>query len=239
MNEGFFEDSRILIGARIPVFIEDKKPNLLQKSMFIHIPKTGGTFIREHFAESNWFESYGVGHGRKADFPNHAHRFSFTFVRQPVEWLISFWTFYKWVLEVNNCLEAQKRWGDDAVNKGIVWDSWRHDTNPVHMLWHADFDIFLCRIRDHAPNVADMAFQYFADGVDFLGKNENLVNDLITALEMAGENMDFYNPETIRSWQDRRNVTARHADFIYNQELMSAIMQANPIANGFYDSRTD
>jgi hypothetical protein len=232
----FFSSYEAELFEQLPQTARELKPNLLKKSIFIHIPKTGGTFIREHFNEQvGWWEVLGVGHGSLKDFPEHADKFSFTFIRNPEQWLISSWGFTRRILEKNNSFEFQKKWSELAVANQVIWRTWKQKTNPVHALWHEDFDIFLCRLRDHAPNLIDMCYQHFSEGVDFVGKNENLVNDLITALEMAGEDMEFYNPEIIRGWQDRRNVTERAPDFAYNKDAMNAIIQSNPIVSNFYD----
>lgn len=238
MMQDFFKEYEAKLCEQTPQVARQLKPNLLKKSLFIHIPKTGGTFIREHFNEQvDWWSILGVGHGNKADFQEYADKFSFTFVRNPEQWLISSWGFTRRILEQNNTFEFQKEWGEKAVNNGVIWESWRQRINPVHALWHEDFEVFLNRIKNHAPNLIDLCYLHFSDGVDFVGKTENLTKDLIMALELAGEDMDFYNPDIIRSWSDdKRNVTHRKTDFSYNQTLMNEILDRNPFACGLYDS---
>lgn len=233
----FFDKYEASLYEQIPQSLRAFKPNLLQKSIFIHIPKTGGTFIREHFNEQpDWWTMLGIGHGNLEDFPEYEDRFSFTFVREPEQWLISSWGFQRRVLEKNNTFEFQKEWSEKAVADKVFWNEWEQITNPVQALWHEDFDNFLNRIQEHAPNIIDLCFRHFTRGVDFIGKTENLESDLIEALELAGEDMDFYKPEIIRSWSDdKRNATKRPDNFSYNKSLMGSILDRNPYSRGLYE----
>lgn len=232
------DDYRKALIEKIPRAGETVKPNLLQNSVFIHMPKTGGTFIREHFNEQvGWWRQLGSGHGNLDDFPECANLFSFTFVRNPVDWLLSYWAFYRVVLQKNRAFGFQIRWAKRAIDHDAAWTEWIQLANPIELLWHADFDVFLARLLKHCPNAIDLAFEHFIKGVDFIGKTENLVPDIIKALELAGENMDFYKPEIIESWaNDKRNVTNRDENFIYDEGLMSAILEQNPLIGEFYDS---
>lgn len=234
----FFDNYTAELLDTMPRASETLRPNLLPKSVFIHIPKTGGTFIREHFNEQEgWWQQLGSGHGNLDDFPECHDLFSFTFVRNPVDWLLSYWTFYRLVLKRNSAYQFQRKWFEDAIRGDITWQAWNQLSNPMEILWHENFSIFLEQLLFRCPNVVDLAYQHFTKGVDFVGKTENLVPDLIQALEMAGEDMSFYNPDIISAWAtDKRNVTTRSDGFRYNQDLMQEIIKANPVIGDVYDS---
>lgn len=212
------------------------KPNLLKKSMFIHMPKTGGTFFREHFNEQpDWFNCLGVGHGNMQDFYIFDDYFSFTFIRNPEQWLLSYWNFYRLILQNHEAFDFQKKWSDAAIQRGVIFTRWNQKANPVEVLWHDDLDTFLERIRHHAPNVIDLAYKHFTYRVDFVGKTENIVEDIITALTLAGEDLSFYSPDIIRTWSnDRRNEHPRQPDLLYNKALMGEIMDLNPLICSHY-----
>ena len=53
-----------------------------------------------------------------------------------------------------------------------------------------DFNVFMKNIMDISPGFLTRMYKEF-DGVDYLGKQENLENDLISILETLGEEVDY------------------------------------------------
>jgi hypothetical protein len=232
----FFESHQKELLSKTAIPRPDLKPNLLKKSIFIHMPKTAGTFVREHFNEQpNWFDFLGVGHGNMKDFEEFSDLFSFTFIREPEQWLLSYWNFFQLVLTKNGAFEFQKEWSEKAVREGVEWSEWVQNTNPVEVLWNENIDVFLERVKNQAPDLIDLAYKHFTYSVDFIGKTENIIEDLLAALDLAGEDMAFYTPETIISWRDdKRNENPRKPDFQYNKSLMRDILDKNPLISSHY-----
>ena len=153
--------------------------------IFYHIPKTGGTWakvaMREAGLRTSGVRSVVAPHPfnlKKAhatpdtvDPKAPIGRFSFCFVRRPVAWYRSYWAF--------------------RSRKGAR----RDQKFPADGLWSDDFDCFINNILDAYPQgFVTTLYQYYtgAEGekVDFVGTQENLVDDLVKALRLAGEEFD-------------------------------------------------
>jgi hypothetical protein len=56
------------------------------------------------------------------------------------------------------------------------------------------FEKFLCNVLEKSPGYCSLAFSYFAgppgNEVDFVGRFEDLVNDLVRGLQLAREPFD-------------------------------------------------
>jgi len=71
----------------------------ISKAIFLHIPKTGGTWIRHYFQETNLdhkrpeFKEKGAHiHGEAVrELIGHSEDLFFCFVRHPLTWLRSYW----------------------------------------------------------------------------------------------------------------------------------------------------
>ena len=126
-------------------------------------------------------------------------KFKFAFVRDPVEMYRSYWTY----------------------KMGRGWDP----ANEIDQTCRSDdFRGFVTCVLEHYPGVLGSSFAAFVgpEGgeIEFVGRHENLREDLITALSLAGESFD---PEAIRSLppknvSDRRRFPAR-----YSEELEAAV----------------
>lgn len=65
-------------------------------AIFLHVPKTGGTFIRNYFKETNLFiREIGYEHYNGQDIRDNidsTEDLVFCFVRHPLTWYLSYWT---------------------------------------------------------------------------------------------------------------------------------------------------
>ena len=170
------------------------------RTTFYHIPKTGGTWVKLAMRRSGLEvgrarEHRRVGHpfGLKREHATPAtvrdeykeDRLSFCFVRHPVEWLRSSWAF---------------RYRTQGMGK----------TAPIHDLWVDEFQLFVLAVLEHLPGYVTQLYQYYigldADGIDFIGRQESLADDLVRVLALAGEAFD---EETLRSVPPRNVAAAR------------------------------
>ena len=154
------------------------------KSVFYHIPKTGGIWVKEAMRRSGL--RYGRCRNRRVGHPfglkrEHATpdviidehktgRFSFCFVRHPVSWLRSHW-----------CYRVMTQILDPKT--------------PLDRAWDDLFEPFVLNVLERYPNgYVTQLYQFYvgsgADGVDFIGRQENLADDLVSALTLAGEDFD-------------------------------------------------
>jgi hypothetical protein len=195
---------------------------ILPKSMFLHIPKTGGIWVRNAIkkADIDTFE-YGEQHShfdellKYRDKQFYENRFIFTFIRHPLSWYQSRWAFrmkHGWQMRhpldfncasnnfcefVKNCIEY----------KPAGWVSWLYGS-------------FINKVP----------------GEVFVGKQENLSGDLISALHDAGEIFD----EQLITDTDRANVSDMYGKSskdtaVYTVDLIDKVLDVEKsVINKYY-----
>lgn len=140
---------------------------LLKNSIFYDVPKTGGSWVSEGLmAYNDATFVYGTSH--EPPDPNdkeiYNKRFTFTFIRHPVDWYKSYYAsrVQAKTEEPNNFDDFLKRMFSGRKTFGVEWTSLTDYLKPF----------MKC---------------------DFVGTTENLGEDLIMALKMGGEAADKGN----------------------------------------------
>jgi hypothetical protein len=177
-------------------------------ALFLHIPKTGGTWVTKVLREGGLLRC-SIGHrhanldhllapgwqglGRKLEWcwkrsrylRTHPRPFTFCFVRHPLDWYESFYLYknqpsLNW--ERDGDLDNFHRWHPNAVLNGLGEGK--------------EFNEFVTAVMDRAPGYVSALFSHYTfRPCDFVGKQENLREDLITVLERMGCEFD---PRLIR-----------------------------------------
>lgn len=156
---------------------------LLPNSVFLHVPKTGGTWvrmalndaglavvtIRSRAREEAYNGTLSSWHNVPTwDIRYHERPNKFCFVRHPADWYRSYWAFRMW----------RKSW---EINENMF----------DHQCHSGDFDEFIDKVLHHYPDgYLTWLYSYFANHCNFIGKSENLPFDLFDALELAEEKFD-------------------------------------------------
>lgn len=178
--------------------------------IFLHIPKTGGNWVRRVLKESGLAAgSIGTKHadiGRLFSpaakstgnllkyyvrrgfglYPRGKH-FLFCFVRDPLAWYES-WFKYMSQPSRNWC-----HFGDE--NDTASW----HPNAMLNGVGAPEFNQFVRNVVQKRPGyVTELFGWYTTPQVDFVGKQENLREDLIQVLKLLGLNFD---EEFIRSYR--------------------------------------
>jgi hypothetical protein len=177
-------------------------------AVFLHIPKTGGTWIKHVLDSLNLIEA-PLGHmhsdwdrsfwhdklqrdlkvtkallrravrSSRTPARSKPDAFRFCFVREPLDWYESYWRF--------------------SESKGWDWENWGNESDPYQ--WHPcaminklgthDFNEFVHRINQKRPGfVTEMYGWYVRPGMGFVGRQENLRHDLVKALTLMGFDFD-------------------------------------------------
>jgi hypothetical protein len=145
---------------------------ILPKSCFLHIPKTGGTWVTGAIKASGlqWteFRPDGDAHASLEQCPC-PEKYKIAFVRHPVQVYRSYWQY----------------------KMGTGWEP----KNYVDQTCAADdFQTFVRNVIERYPGILGPHFERFVgppeNEIEFIGKYENLVEDLVLALHQAGEAFD-------------------------------------------------
>ena len=176
-----------------------------RRSVFYHIPKTGGTWVKVAMKEAglqthatrNITAAHPFNLKRAHATPDIvrpkdvAGKFSFCFVRRPVAWYRSYWSF--------------------RSRKGAR----RDEKFPADGVWSDDFDQFVNNCLDLYPSgFVSTLYQFYTglngERVDFIGRQEHLADDLVRSLGMAGEEFDEgalratpKQNRSLREWKDQ------------------------------------
>jgi hypothetical protein len=146
---------------------------------FLHVPKTGGSWATDAMCAAGVPAVHPEPspiHAILADSREYEDRFTFAFVRHPLEYWRSYWAY--------------------RVRTG--W-------NPEHKLDRAaasdKFDEFIEGVIAIDPGGASSLFEHFVgpaeNEISFVGRHERLVDDVCQALRIAGETFDEH---TLRSY---------------------------------------
>ena len=200
-----------------------------KKWVLYHVPKTGGIYAKEAIMRTGL--RYGrcrdksVGHKElrnefklerehsipAAMWPEEVKGlFSFCFVRHPVTWYKSIWSF-RAMHQVRNM------------------------KFPVDRHWVPDYEEFVVSMLDAYPRgFVTKLFQYYVgesgDRLDFVGRQENLTNDLVTALTLAGETFD----EQLLRGTKKYNVSKKSAVAL-SEETQDRVLEVEKwVVDNFY-----
>jgi Sulfotransferase family len=148
-----------------------------ERLLFIHVPKTGGTWAT-HALRGAGVEFEPVYKPIGPDTTRHhptreeisvTGRFTFAFVREPLSWYGSLYNYRR-----------QKRFNDGSF--------------PGERFLDSEFPDFLAQMVKHHPGFVSTVYESFCgppqDEIDFIGRYERLTDDLVRALQMAGQEFD-------------------------------------------------
>lgn len=153
---------------------------ILSHCRFLHVPKTGGTWVTGALQAGcivlEDFRVRGSDHVPAWRSP-HPERFTLAFVRHPLPWWRSFWRFHK---------GPARRY---IVDHEICATCWAED--------YATFvERLLTRFPGHYGRLVERVLGPIGDRVDFVGRHEHLLDDLLLALRLAGQP---HNADAIRA----------------------------------------
>ena len=192
-------------------------PLVLPHSIFYHIPKTGGTWVRAAIRAAGIPANEVCGSVPQNNRPGSAYfhatpsdirpqgRFSFAFVRHPLAYYQSYWAY-------------KTRKGPEDFN---AFD---------RIFMREDFSSFVRAVLGKRRGWVSGVYRRFAGPygkrVSFIGKQERLADDLIRALTLAGEEFD---EAAIRSTPPQ-NVSASDDLFReqcrYSRDLAEEVLEA-------------
>lgn len=174
---------------------------LKNDAVFLHVPKTGGTYLRRLFValdlvRFNFSRDHAdmerainvSGHypgnflrcslrlGKNLD--QYARRcYKFCFVRHPFDWYESYWRF--------RCDHPGELFvpRQTRTRFGFKYDNW-HPWAPIEPLFDPDFNRFLDNVIEHCPGYLTKMYGWYADPlhIDFVGKQECLIEDTMQVL---------------------------------------------------------
>ena len=170
---------------------------ILKKCAIVHVPKTGGTWIRRSLKkaygpiifipERNKYSHPPLEMMQKLypDMP----KFTIAFVRNPLTWWQSYWTFRvetTWGDKVRKTRQKQGRFcAHPIIQKTSELDA---------KCKHGDFNAFMYNVLKYYPGHCSNLYEIYIgtpkDQVSYVGRFENLVDDTVTALNVAGENFE-------------------------------------------------
>ena len=167
-------------------------------ALFLHVPKTGGMWVSaalrdlgavrcrvatKHSDMERVLNCARRHPGRYVEavfkagpaWQRHARgAFKFCFVRHPLAWYESYWSFTRargWTV-----------WGVDKRGH----PRW-HPNAPLDGLGDDDFNRFMRNVLARSPGYVSRMYAWYATpAIDFVGKQEHLVDDLMTALRTIG-----------------------------------------------------
>lgn len=192
---------------------------ILPRSIFIHIPKTGGMWVRAALQKTGLplkearhrHHNSGVPpvpcccrHSRLRDVApeDRCGRIAFAFVRHPLSLYQSWWAF-KMKGGWNEHFDFERRCKSDT------------------------FPGFVEKVLTHFPGWAGTLFGTLVkDGVNLIGRQERLMEDLMNFLILAGEQFD---PDALHSTPPQ-NVAGLCEDWngraCYTPDLQSAVLES-------------
>lgn len=157
---------------------------LLPNSMFIQVPKTGTGWVQRALTDAGvkWEHTPGqdTWHAGFDQVKQHLGERThvFGFVRRPEVWLGSVWSY--WMQDHESGRDHAQRHKDAG---------WSVEAEMMDLI-PCSFQAFVVWSEERSPGWVTRAMLGRLDGADWIGRQEDLCEDLIKALRYCGETFD-------------------------------------------------
>jgi hypothetical protein len=187
------------------------------KMAYIHVPKTGGTWAMQALeAVGIHYKVNGYGAASHVHWDGMPERpFRFGFVRYPATWYLSYWSYVR---------STDQPVSDNPLDRAVLECE----------EFSSFVDVACTRLRGFLSDMYNV-FLGPPDAIEFIGRYENLQEDLIKALQLSGECEDWEDADfdPIRNLAPV-NVSAKTSTAI-TPELAAMIIDAEKeAAERFY-----
>lgn len=168
---------------------------LLRKSVFMHIPKTGGDWVRAALRNAGVLQGLPRQHSpdkhltRGETLERRGGRRVFCFVRHPMSWLESFWRYSGGTGQERRDPTVETDWRSDHAYGNAV-------LGPVCDCYDPDFDRFVDKVTTWRPGYVGWLYSQYVTPHAIVGRTEKLTADLIACLHEAGEEFSMVAIQT-------------------------------------------
>jgi len=203
--------------------------------LFLHIPKTGGSWVRHVLREQglvkvefpdthpdmtrlNHFPRFYPLHFAKQSIKYRStclarevrESYKFCFVRHPHDWYRSYWRYMK-----------GRKWKIDDNPNGVLDTTWKPNS-ILRKYGGAGFEPFMEGVLKNQPGYLTQMYDWYAPPgeIDFVGRTESLVDDLLDALARAGIDVD---EEAVRNTEKVNTSPSRIDRPEWHDDLRAAV----------------
>jgi hypothetical protein len=168
-------------------------------ALFQHVPRTGGTFVEKAIdllgiGCSRWSKHVRKGFSKKHallaryDFRALGNvKFTFAFVRHPVEYYVSTWRYMQAEKNRHPRGLPEKDYLTSLTDDYFSW----HPFRSAARLYQDDFASWVCQMVEHEPGWCSRLFEWYVgprggEFVDFIGRTETLASDFTEVMAALG-----------------------------------------------------
>lgn len=189
-------------------------------SVFLHVPKTAGTYVQQCIDEEGLRMSKPKGMERQiamkhATLPQlvsmeprfRKASFYAAWVRHPVDWYVSAWRY---------CVDIERR-RPGRRRRMVTWFDW-HPFAPLVQRWSDSFEVWINSVTTHLPSYYSQLLEQYVgpaggEFVDYIGRQETVADDVA---ELCGRR--FPRGRVNESRQQKPTVTSAIERAIHDSE---------------------
>jgi len=164
-----------------------------QKALFVHIPKTGGSWVRSILKEHGG-KQYSYPHDLPQNHKLHIlwHRLKpFSFIRHPLCFVYSLWKHWSG--------DPQCRINNSDRNLHYQWDKRVYGPLYCDCIVEGDINLTVHNFTTKAQGLVSMQYDRFLKHCAYFGRHEEIQEDLLSILYSINGNVDSLLAEAIIS----------------------------------------